>query len=45
MTGTSDFSVNNSFYYKFSLIFIDLTTNQVNKIIAFIIAFIPNATK
>lgn len=45
MTGTSDFSINNSFYYKFSLIFIDLTTNQVNKIIAFIIAFIPSETK
>lgn len=45
MNATSDFSINNSFYYKFSLSFIDLITNQVNKIIAFIIAFIPNETK
>lgn len=45
MTGTSDFSINNLFYYKFSLIFIDLTTNQVNKRIACILALIPNETK
>lgn len=45
MTGTSDFSINNSFYYKCSVVFVDLTANKVNKIITFIIAFVPNETK
>lgn len=45
MTGTSYFSINNSCYYKFSLIFIDLTTGQIKMIIAFLSAFIPNETR